>query len=529
MKLPPHDPRTGTAGHRGRLRSAIAGAVALSSFLLCLSLLSCKGNGGDSVIRIVPKPPWQGQAAAPAAATAPMADASEARPRIAIDPRYTVLQVVNVNLDQDPDEEQLIAVKNLNDVGSPVRILVVDADPSKGTYYFQSWDTDTDATDSRVFSVSARDIIGDHSLQIVASGMNDTGKLTLDVYRLLPPSQGKGLVYRPVLQVVADEVTIDDADRPDSYATDPRPGASFPVVAYLRDPDSQSVMDLVRIRYAWSPAEGRYVPGAAEKIPGEDVRQAQLKALYTSSGEQAFTQFISGSWVQVQPGIPGKTRDTYVSILDFDPASDPPKISISSGNTQEVYIWRESHRTIYNRLLAIGENETVLQIQLLRTFSIAVNDPNSITVTITGNDTAESSEITYTRVDDDIRQKLLARPDAQVVLAPLTLAGRYLGKQGLTVVFQSPHVSWRDEGGLHTGSYVLFSLAGHTILTTRFNAQPGDPGQVASWLVDYSERRDSLQVTRILNLAPVVLTVSGYEDANGDTLSLLQSEDAKKN
>ena len=521
-----HPPLAGPAGHPGRRRVA-ARAGALSGILLCLTLISCRGNGGDAVIRIVPKPPWQGQAAAPAATPVPLSDASEARPRIAIDPKYTVLQVVNLNLDQDPDEEQLIAVKNLNDVGSPVRILVVDADPSKGTYYFQSWDTDTDATDSRVFSVSAKDVLGDHSLQIVASGMNDTGKLTLDVYRLLPPIQGKGLVYRPVLQVVADEVTVDDADRPDSYATDPRPGASFPVVAYLRDPDSQSVMDLVRIRYSWNASEGRYVPGTAEKIPGEDVRQAQLKALYTSSGEQAFEQFIAGSWVQVQAGVPGKTRDQYVSILDFDPVGR--KIGLSSGNTQEVYLWRESHRTIYNRLLAIGENETVLQIQLLRTFSIAVNDPNSITVTITGNDTVESSEITYTRVDDDIRQKLLARPDAQVVLAPLALAGRYLGKQGLTVDFQFPRVSWRDGGGLHTGSYVLFSLAGHTILTTRFSTQPGDPGQVASWLVDYSERRDSLQVTRILNLAPVVLTVSGYEDANGDTLSLLQSEDAKKN
>jgi len=504
-----------------RLRPALLLAAAAT-----LLLAACKGGNGSTVVRIVPKPQWQGQAAEAQAAPSPLSDAAESRPRIAIDPQYTVLQVVNVNLDQDPDEEQLIAVKNLNDVGSPVRILVVDADPTKGTYYFQSWETDTEATDSRVFSLAARDVLGDHTLQIVASGMTETGKLTLDVYRLQPPVQGKGLLYRPVLQVVADEVTLDETDRPDSYATDTRPGASFPVVAYLRDPDSQSVMDLVRIRYAWSPAENRYVPGPAEKIPGEEVRQAQLKALYTSSGEQAFEQFISGSWVQVQPGVPGKSRDTYVSILDFDPAGR--KIGLSSGNTQEVYLWRESHRTIYNRLLAIGENETVLQIQLIRTFSITVNDPSTITVTINGSDTGETPTVTYTRVDDDIRQKLLARPDSQVVLSPMTLSGRYLGKQGLTVDFQFPHVSWRDTSGFHTGSYVLFSLAGHTILTTRFSTLDGDPGQVTSWLVDYTERKDSLQVTRMLNLSPVQLTVSGYEEANGDTLALLQSEDAKK-
>jgi len=502
-------------------------AVAVLCAALCTLLAACRGKGGDGVVRIVPKPSRPAEAAAQAAAPAAMSDTGDARPRIAIDPQDTVLQILSVNLDQDPDEEQLIAVKKLSDVGSPVRLLVVDADPARGTYYYQSWETETDATDSRVFSLSVRDIIGDHTLQVVANGMNDAGRLTLDVYRLLPPSQGKGLVYRPVLQVVADEVNVDESERPDSYATDSKPGASFPVIAYLRDPDSQSVMDLVRIRYTWNAQEGRYVPGGAEKIPGEEVRQAQLKALYTSSGELAFEQFISGSWVQVQPGTPGKSRDTYLSIIDFDPVGR--KIGLSSGNTQEVYLWQESHRTIYNRLLAIGENEAVPQIQLLRTFSITVNDPANITVTIIGNDTGESPTVAYTRVDDDIRQRLIDRPDTQVVLAPLSISGRYIGRQGLTVDFQSPRVTWRDISGLHAGSYVLFSLAGHTILTTRFSVEAGDPGQVSSWLVDYAERQDSVSITRTLNLSPVQLTVSGYEDANGDTLSLLQYEDLRKN
>ena len=76
-----------------------------------------------------------------------------------------------------PNEKQVIAVKRLADVGSPVRLIVVDADPSRGTYYFPSWETDTSATDTRVFSLSARDIIGDHSLQIVANGMDEAGRL----------------------------------------------------------------------------------------------------------------------------------------------------------------------------------------------------------------------------------------------------------------------------------------------------------------------------------------------------------------
>ena len=489
------------------------------SAAMCALLAACQGRGGTGVVRVVPKPLAGADGPVQTSAGPERTDSSALRPRIWIDPQYTVLQIINVNLDQDPDEEQVIAVKRITDVGSPVRLLVVDADPARGTYYFQSWESDTSATDLRVFSLSARDLIGDHSLQIVASGMNDAGKLTLDVFRLLPPSQGKGLLYRPVCQLVADEISVDESERPDSYATDPKPGSSFPIVAYLRDPDSQNVMDLVRIRYAWNTAEGRYVPGAAEKIPGEEVQQAQLRTLFTGSGEQAFEQFISGSWVQV-------VKDSFGSIITFDPLGR--RISLSSGNTQEAYLWRESHRTIYNRLLAVGENETVLQIQLIRTFSITVNDPNTITVTIIGNDSGESPTMSYTKVNNDIRQKLIDRPDAQAILSPLVLTGRYTGTQGLAVDFQTPRLTWTDSDGRRTGTYVLFSIGGGTIITTRFRMDTGEPDRISSWLVDYKEKKDSTSAMRTLTLSPVQITVNGFEEANGDDLSLQQYQDLKK-
>jgi len=203
------------------------------------------------------------------------------------------------------------------------------------------------------------------------------------------------------------------------------------------------------------------------------------------------------------------------------------KISLSSGSTQEAYLWRESHRTIYNSLLAIGENETVLQIQLLRTFNIAVIDPNTIDVKITGYDTEQTIEAKYTRVDDDIKRKLLDRPDAQVALSSLSLSGRYIGKLGLVVDFQGPHVTWRDAAGTRTGSYVMFSLGSALILSARFGATADDPGRIRSWLVGYEERKDNVSYTRTLTLTPVQLTVNGYEESNGDPVSLLQYQDLR--
>ena len=204
------------------------------------------------------------------------------------------------------------------------------------------------------------------------------------------------------------------------------------------------------------------------------------------------------------------------------------KISISSGNTQEAYIWRESYRTIYNSLRAIGENETVLQIQLIRTFFIIVNDPNTITVTIISNDSGESPSAVYTRVNDEIRQKLIDRPDTQATLSALPLLGRYMGQQGLSIDFQYPRITWTDGGRQRTGTYVLFSLAGSTVLTTRFRSGNGETDEVTSWLVDYKEKRDSSTTTRSLGLSPIQLTVNGFEEANGDDLSLQQVQDLKK-
>jgi hypothetical protein len=261
------------------------------------------------------------------------------------------------------------------------------------------------------------------------------------------------------------------------------------------------------------------VPGSPEKIPGEEVQQAQLRSLFTGSGEMGFEQFISGSWVQV-------VKDTYASIITFDPVGR--RISLSSGNTQEAYVWRESLRTIYNTLRVVGENETVLQIRIIRTFSITVNDPNTITVTIRSNDSDESSTVTYVKVNDDIRQKLIDRPDAQAILSPLALSDRYVGKRGLTVDFQGTRITWTEDGVRRDGTYVVFSIGGGTILSTRFHAGPGQPDKLTSWLVDYKEKRDAASATRTLVLSPVQLTVNGYEEANGDDLSLLQYKELKK-
>jgi hypothetical protein len=504
-------------------RRCFLSASAVPALVIALLGSCSRTAAAPGPIHIVPQLPGTSGVTSPEAPAEKKALASSLRPRISLDPADTVLQVITANLGQGPWQQQVIAVKKTGDVDAPVRLVVADADPSRGTYYYQSWEAPTNATDGRVFSLSAQDLVGDHGQEIIASGMTAAGQLTIDVFRPVPLAQTKELTYKPVCQLVADEISIEDADRPESYSTDRKPGPSFPIVAYLRDPDSPSTRDLVRVRYAWNAAEGRYVPGAPEKIPGEKVQQAQLEALYSSSGEAAFEQFISGSWVQVQQG---KTGDVYVSMIDFDPRTR--KIAISSGNTQEVYIWRESHRTIYNRMLLIGENETVLQIQLVRTFSVSVEAVNSITVTIIGNETGESPTVRYTKVTEDIRSRLLEQPDAQVRMSPLKLSGRYTSPDGVTADFDSNHVQWSDKRGTRSGTYIVFTVGPRSIMEVRLSSRDGRQTTTRSWLLDYKEKKDPVRLQRTANLSPVIITVKGFEEARGDTITLSQTLDLSK-
>ena len=188
------------------------------------------------------------------------------QPRITIDPRDTVLQVINAALRKGTQEEQqVIAGETDGEVDSPVRLLVVDVDPERGTYYFQSWESPTDATDNRIFSLAVKDLIGDHDVQIEASGMNKDGKLTLDIFRRGQDPHGTELVYVPVCQIVADDIHVEESDRPT-----PTRWTRKTVTA------SRSIRSFVtRIpRTSWTssrspingtPKEGRYVPGSPER------------------------------------------------------------------------------------------------------------------------------------------------------------------------------------------------------------------------------------------------------------------------
>jgi hypothetical protein len=441
-----------------------------------------------------------------------------------IDPRDTVLKVINAALRKGPEEEQVIAVKRMTDVDSPVRLIVVDVNSEGGAYYFQSWESATNATDNRIFNLTLKDLLGDHDAEIVASGMSMDGKLTLDVFRRTKDPDANGLTYAPICQIVADDIHIQESERLDSYVNDQKNGDSFPIDTYTKDPDSANPMDLLKISYQWSPPDERYAPGSPEKIPAEKIAQEQLAKLATDLSPDSFEGFLAGSWVQSQSDNTAGGEEQRPTELSFDPRLK--QIVLSTGDTEEVFTWRLTARTLYNSARLVGDNETVPQIS--RTFEVTALSAVALSVAIVRDDAPDRPQVgTFSRLADEIQSPLSQPRSAQTSQKPPVLAGAYYGSSGLAVNFENQRLRWRSSAGWRKAEYVLFPLAGKVLMSARFIATEQTPEEDRSWVVDFKEGRSPAGITRTLVLSPVQLTVSGYEEVVGDTVSLEQEVDLR--
>jgi hypothetical protein len=417
-----------------------------------------------------------------------------------LDREDRAVAVVNANLAADPQIEQVAAVQRRDDPGAPVRLLVLDPEFPRGRGARLSWEGATLATSARAFSVAVKDLVGDHGTQLVATGTNAEGRFTLDVFRR---AAADDLVFVPVCRIIADEITIEEAPRTEAYAAGLKNGASWPIVAWVRDADSGNPMDLVRVRWIWQPSEGRYAAEAPQKVPGDQVGQDQLRQLYADLRPEAFEQFVAGLWTETP-------ATESALIVQFDPVAR--RIAINDGQTLESFAWRDTVRTLFDRIVAVTENEAVPSMH--RTFSIRATGASTVAVSIRGDNEWDARELVLAR----LAEKGGASDSSAAAAMP---PGDWAGAGGLQVRFEDGRALWNDGGGTRTAAWVAFTLGGRQILTVRF--LDGD-GQTRTWLATMKETRDKAGVSRRLTLSPVSLTAEGWEETAGDAIELAQSE-----
>jgi hypothetical protein len=308
--------------------------------------------------------------------------------------------------------------------------------------------------------------------------------------------------------VVGDDITIQEMPRPESYVSGQKNGLSFPIVSFSRDRRSANPMDLIRTTWNWKYSDNRYVADPPVKVPGEQAGQQQLTQLYDDLRPEAFEAFLAGAWVQQQP-----PRGAPAQIIEFRPADR--RIAIASSDTVEVLAWRDTLRTLSDRVVIVAENEVVARST--RTLSVRVTGISSLAVTIRNNSTNSAIELPFARATDGNR----AVPSGDPPALPRP-SGEYQGPDGLVLQFEAQTLTWAQSGRQRAASWVIFPLGGAAILSVRFT----DTGEERSWVIGLAEKRDGENLLRTATRSPVSLSVRGWEDAPGAVLELRQVEKA---
>ncbi len=439
-------------------------------------------------------------------------------PKIPLPPNLRVLQTINANLDLDLTEEQVLVVKDKRNQDSRLRIIVVDFDPIRNIY-FKSWEGITNAVNPHDYSISLRDIVGDHSKQIILQGTNAKGELTLDVFRRTSSPNGLGLFFKNICKIVSDgTIDIEEQERSEGYQLGQKNGVSFPIIVFTHDPESKNVMSLLKMTYYWKYPKNSYVLSSVEKIPGKRVEEKRLRKLFNSNSIKAFENFIKGPWYHPIKGEVGE-------ILFFQP--DKRLINLYSRSVDEVYIWKESSSKIYNRLRIVVENESIPSIKKL--VSVRIKSLYEIYVSIQGHDRWDFSSKRYIRLPLEMEKRMVHKNESQLIkISPVKLRGLYTNNvREIEVNFASPGYTWTEKGKTRRGGFVVFNFGGKEnfdILQMTVVNNDGLIESTKSYLVKYKEIKQKKELRRTIDLIPITLDINGFNIVSSNGLKLTQIE-----
>jgi hypothetical protein len=302
--------------------------------------------------------------------------------RIALRDGEVVLSVLNQDFDGDPAEEQIIAYRDYQEQNGPVHIAYVDYDEALRLYR-RVWEAPTAVTMPFTFSMGVQDLIGDRSVSIVVTGMEDQGTQTLMVFHRPPLGEapagqerretGEGESFKNIADIrIEGSIRIRETERPQSYHLGISRGASFTIAAYGHDAESQNILDQVEIIYSYNPATGRYEQSKLTKVPGTQVEQRRLRELL-SGAPGVFEEFIHDLWYFVGPE---GTLDSKQYIY-FDPPSR--EIIFFDDGAQQVFHWQNSSPTRYG-LYVTSQNISVTTLR--RTIDIELESLDSVRVKV---------------------------------------------------------------------------------------------------------------------------------------------------
>ena len=290
------------------------------------------------------------------------------------------ISVLNYDFDNNAIEDQIAAYRSQYDSESPVCITFFAFD-ERTRAYRRYWSEPTAATMPGTVSLYMQDLLGDRSICVIVTGMNNEGEHTMTIFHN-NIQEDRNRPFAKIAEIQMDgSITIQETERTAAYRQGIAGGQPFVITAYGRDIESENLLDRIEITYEYNQLKGIYERSKISRIPGSQIEQRRLREIL-SGNAKVFEEFINDLWYHVDPdGTINRSQYLY-----FDPAMR--EIIFYEDETQQIFTWQHSNSTRYGLYIS---SQNISVTTLRRMLDIEMESLDSIRL----------------RISDDVTVKLI--------------------------------------------------------------------------------------------------------------------------
>jgi hypothetical protein len=415
-----------------------------------------------------------------------------------------LVSVLTQDLDPEiPGDEQLLLYRNADSNGPLYLSYLAQHDHA----YQRLWTKETAITLPWTAALGTKDLIGDHSLSVLLSGMNDSGKRILTVFK-----QAQGAEpFVPIADIqTTGSITVQETTRSQAYQRGTARGASFPLLVY-ENLNTENLRDQVEMVYTYNSTQECYEQSELIQILGSQVEQRMIQTTL-NGGSRSFEAFIQGLWYFVDSSGMVDTRQ----YIYFDPVGR--ELVFSGDETQQVFTWRSSSMTRSGLSIA-GQNISVTTLG--RSVDIELSSTKRIRVTVVED---VNLKIGSDKIWDGFYEKIGDAARAGSFNTPASyIEAEYNGSMGKLLFFPSGSYELSSSTIGRMGQYMFFDFNGETLLEFRSN-----DGARELYVVEHGETLKENGLWEALILTPVRIGVRGIQRLRETPISLTESSSIKE-
>ncbi len=442
---------------------------------------------------------------------------------IALEPQETLLDLYAYNIDfEDEEEEQILIVRRTSDVTGMLRVVIADYS-SQTKRWTRAWEGITLATKIKTFQLSIQDLIGDHNLNIICQGINESNEQTMTVF-WKSGDNGQGIHFSTVFAAAGDRVELQTTERPESYKLGQSNAESFPIFLWKADKANPGSLDKKKETWNWDFSIKSYKKISDEIVTGSITNQLLVDSILDGKVE-TFTGFLDGIWYKDSID-PLSNQALFITFQARDKT-----LFFSSEGSVEQFAWETSDLNRYGIYISC-RNQSVRNLR--RLINIELSAPNSIEIRVFQDlrikaEIAKKWDGTFRRLSDEIA-KSSRKPPSMAVESGDNLKGAYTASNGSLLNLDYPAYSLTAGDTKEEGIYAVFLLKGATVLDMR-SIKVNEKNLVLRRSYSVSSSTRSLKDGRgmqTLTLSPATIGMQGVKISNDEPLIFERSVSGTK-